>query len=163
TIGEYCDALSIKRPKVSDENLESGEVILWRKEERPKKVRVAPSRSERRRHSRKYAEGVLPPDRSLYFRGPDDRLNLRAQNLILFVQMGEGVEEERWMHHLRHGDYSKWFLETIKDEGLADEAAGIEQRPDVSPAESRELIRQAVERRYTIPPAAPSEGAAPDQ
>jgi hypothetical protein len=67
------------------------------------------------------------------------------------------------MHHLRGRDYSKWFREMIKDGGLADDAAAIENRPDISPAESRELIRQAVERRYTIPSAGPSDGAAPDQ
>ena len=53
-------------------------------------------RQERRRHTRKYAEGELGPDRSFYFRGPESALNLRAQNLSIFVQMAEGVDDATW-------------------------------------------------------------------
>jgi hypothetical protein len=45
------------------------------------------------------------------------------------------------MFHLQQGDYSCWFREAIKDEGLADEAAQIEKRAYLSAAESRDLIR----------------------
>ena len=54
-------------------------------------------RAEHRRHSRKYAEGELPQDRSFYFRGPQGKLNLRAQNLMVFLQMAEGVDDETWL------------------------------------------------------------------
>jgi hypothetical protein len=114
-----------------------------------------PSRIERRRHTRKYAEGELPPDRSFYFRGPDNKLNLRAQNLMLFLQMADGVDDATWEHHLRGGEYSRWFREGIKDEALAAEAEGIERRRGLSAADSRQLIRAAVERRYTQPASAP--------
>jgi hypothetical protein len=100
---------------------------------------------------RKYAEGELGPDRSFYFRGPADRLNLRVQNLDLFVQIAEGVDDETWLHHLRRGDYSRWFRDAIKNEDLAQEAAAIEQAPGGSAADSRALIRSAIERRYTLP------------
>ena len=65
----------------------------------------------------------------LLFRGPDEKLNLRAHNLELFVQMAEGVDEETWLHHLRQGDYSRWFRDAIKDPELADEAARRRARP----------------------------------
>jgi len=91
----------------------------------------------------------LPPDRSFYFRGPEGKLNLRAQNLMMFLQMADGVDDDTWFFHLRRGDYEQWFRDRIKDDQLADEAAEVARRPMVSAAESRELIRAAVERRYT--------------
>ena len=114
-------------------------------------MHVTPGQTERRRHSRKYAEGELPPERSFYFRGADGKLKLRAQNLNLFLQMADGVDDETWAHHLRQGDYSRWFREMIKDDGLAAEAEGVEQMSGVTPEESRRLIREAVEQRYTAP------------
>jgi hypothetical protein len=135
-------------------------VLLWRRTatsiEPPVHVRTIPSRSEHSRHSRKYAEGSLGPDRSFRFRGPDGKLNLRAQNLVLFLQMAEGVDDETWLHHLRQGDYSRWFRDGIKDEDLAAEAERIESERDRAPQESRAAIRAAVERRYTLPAEGPS-------
>ncbi len=37
---------------------------------------LEPPSAEQRRHTRKYAVGQLPPDRSFYFRGPEGKLNL---------------------------------------------------------------------------------------
>jgi hypothetical protein len=112
--------------------------------------RMKPS-VERRRHRQKYAEGELGVDRSFYFRGPEGRLNLRAQNLQLFAQLADGVDDETWLHHLRRHDVSHWFRHAVKDDALADEAAVVEAREDLSPADSRALIRAAIERRYTAP------------
>jgi HAD superfamily hydrolase (TIGR01484 family) len=157
TIGQFCEAVQEKPPKLAPVTLESGEVLLWsrRDGQPPQRVRITPSRTERRRHTRKYAEGELPPDRSFYFRGPDNKLNLRAQNLMLFLQLGDGVDDATWEHHLRAGEYSRWFREGIKDEALAAEAGGVERRNNLSAAESRKQIRAAVERRYTQPASAP--------
>src|SRR5262249_55003086 len=66
--------------------------------------RVIPPEAHRRRHRRKYSEGELGDDKSFFFRGPDGKLNLRAQNLILFIQLAEGVDAETWRFHLRKGD-----------------------------------------------------------
>ena len=43
-----------------------------------------PGRTQRRRHQRKDAEGDLGVDKSVYVRGPQGALNLRAQTLHLF-------------------------------------------------------------------------------
>ena len=128
------------------------EVLFWAVTEgdEVERLRTIPSRSERRRHVRKYSEGELEESRSFYFRGPDDRLNLRAQNLALFLQLGEGVDDETWLHHLRRGEYSRWFREAIKDGDLAAEVAAVEQRADVSAGDSRALVREAIARRYTV-------------
>jgi hypothetical protein len=106
----------------------------------------------RRRHQRKYAEGELGEDRSFYFRGAEGRLNLRAQNLELFMQIADGVDDETWLYHLRQHDVSRWFRTVIKDESLAAEAADVEARYDLSPKDTRARIRAAIQRRYTTPP-----------
>jgi hypothetical protein len=100
---------------------------------------------------RKYAEGELGEDRSFFFRGPEGELNLRAQNLSVFLQLAAGVDENTWLHHLRAGEYSKWFREAIKDEDLAAEASVIEVDDSLSAHDSRSRIREIVERRYTAP------------
>ena len=91
------------------EALEAGTALLWNKaaDGAPTLVRVEPSRTERRRHLRKYAEGELPEDRSFYFRGPEGKLNLRAHNLILFMDLADGVDDETWLFHLRRGEISQ--------------------------------------------------------
>ncbi|MGE0119049.1 MAG: HAD-IIB family hydrolase [Dongiaceae bacterium] len=129
---------------------ESGEALLFRQDAAaPRRFRVVPPKGERQRHVRKYAEGKLGDDKSFYFRGPDLRLNLRAHNLELFLQIGDGVDDETWLHHLRAGDYSRWLRESIKDAELADAVAATEARQDLPPAESRRRIREAIEKRYT--------------
>jgi hypothetical protein len=150
-------SLGQELPEIDDAALKQGEVLLWRRDrdEPLLKVKVDPCKMERQRHSRKYAEGELPPDRSFWFRGPQQKMKLRAQNLILFLQMADGVDDDTWEFHLHNGDYSKWFRESIKDETLAAAAERVEQLENLSPEKSRELIRSAVERDYTLPAAAP--------
>jgi HAD superfamily hydrolase (TIGR01484 family) len=140
-------------PAIGEVPAEPGLALLWHRRNGapPKAVRPLAPRAERRRHLRKYAEGELGPDRSFYFRGPEGKLNLRAHNLAIFLQLAEGVDDETWRHHLAQGDYSRWFRDSIKDEGLAEEAAGVERRLDLEPAETRTRIRSAIERRYTAP------------
>lgn len=130
-----------------------GQALMWSRQdsEPPIRLRIAPSRLERRRHRRKYAHGELGPDKSFYFQGPEGKLRLRAQNLILFLQIADGVDDATWTYHLSRGDYSRWFRDAIKDQELAAEAERIERLPDISPTESRQLIRSAIERHYTLP------------
>ena len=89
--------------------------------------------------------------RSFFFRGPDSRHNLRAQNLGVFCQIAEGIDEPTWMFHLRSQDYSRWFRDAIKDDHLADEMERIERRGDLSPEQARHLVRELVAARYTLP------------
>ena len=150
---EFCETLGKCPPALEPVRLEAGEALVWlrRRGRAPFRLVIEPSRTERRRHTRKYAEGELGPDRSFYFRGPEGRLNLRAQNLLLFLQLAEGVDDDTWLHHLRGRDYSRWIRDCIKDRPLAEEVAEIENRADTSPQESRRLIRRAIESRYTLP------------
>jgi hypothetical protein len=116
----------------------------------PFSMRIVAGRAERIRHHRKYATGNLYYH-SFYFRGPDNRHNLKAQNLAVFSQIADGIDEETWLFHLRRGDYSRWFRHAIKDNYLADQAQQIECRQDLAPADTRRLIRGLVEARYTLP------------
>jgi HAD superfamily hydrolase (TIGR01484 family) len=130
----------------------SGYAVVWfpRDGKAPFSMRILSGRVERLRHLRKYAEGNMR-DRSFYFRGPEDRHNLKAHNLGIFCQIAEGIDEETWLYHLRRGDYSRWFRSGVKDPYLADQTERIEQRHDLAPAETRDLIRSFVEARYTLP------------
>lgn len=157
TVLELCRAAKRAPPHLpANQRLPAGHALHWRVGSPDTRViRVQPPRHERTRHSRKYVEGSLGSERSFYFRGPDGKLNLKANNLLLFVDLGDGVDDETWEFHRRSGDYSKWFREEIKDEQLAGETAAIE-RSSQTPAESRAAIRAAVEKRYTLPADQPS-------
>jgi hypothetical protein len=109
-----------------------------------------PPAQTHRRHTKKYAQGELGPDQSFFFRGPNNRLNLRAQNLNTFLAMADGVDDETWDYHRRQHDYSSWFIEVIKDKELADSARKIEDS-DADAIESRQLVRKEIEQRYTAP------------
>ncbi|MDR2877364.1 MAG: HAD family hydrolase [Chromatiales bacterium] len=134
------------RPSPAKQGLE---MLVWfcRESEDAIRVRIEPPEAERRRHRRKYADGDLR-EKSFYFRGPQDRLKLRAQNLTLFLQIAEGVDADTWLHHLRQGDYSRWIRTAIKDEILADQIQTIEQA-GLPAGESLARVQAAVERLYT--------------
>jgi HAD superfamily hydrolase (TIGR01484 family) len=153
TFANFCQALEVASPEIADVELQKGEVLVWfrEKDSKPFNMKVVPGQSERRRHQRKYAEGDLGDDRSFYFEGPEKKLKLKAQNLMLFIQLAEGVDDETWNYHLQRGDFSHWFGNVIKDEILAAEASRIEGLKEISPAESRRLIKAAITERYTAP------------
>ena len=153
TIASFSKALGQSPPVTTPVTLEPGEALVWprRLNSHPFRLRSAQGRTERRRHQRKYAEGELGADKSFYFRGPDGVLNLQAQNLILFIQLADGVDDATWRYHLRRGDYSRWFRDALKDEGLATHAAQIEALSDLPARTSRAMIRDAIEQRYTLP------------
>jgi hydroxymethylpyrimidine pyrophosphatase-like HAD family hydrolase len=153
TIRQFCQTQGESPPETDGIDLNPGQVLVWPRlsGEAARRVQVAPNTVERRRHIRKYAEGELPPERSFYFKGADGKLNLRAQNLILFLQLADGVDDETWLYHLKQGDYSRWFQKCIKDDAMAAEAAAIERQAQPTAAVTRGAIREAVERRYTLP------------
>lgn len=149
---ELCRAAHLAPPisRVPD-RLPSGSALYWKVGSAETQViRIDLPKQERTRHSRKYVEGNVGATRSFYFRGPEAKLNLKAHNLLTFVQLGDGVDDATWEFHRKHGDYSKWFRDEIKDDQLATETQAIE-RGGGSPADSRAAIRAAVEKRYTLP------------
>jgi HAD superfamily hydrolase (TIGR01484 family) len=149
TLRAFAQTAGEAVPGGIDHKLDKLEVLAWfrRSGQPPQKVRVVPGSAERRRHRRKYAQGDIQ-EKSFYFRGPEGKLNLKAQNLVTFVQMAEGVDEETWLHHLKRGDYSQWIREAIKDEGLAKQVAELEQA-ELPASESRARVKEAIESQYT--------------
>ena len=131
----------------------TGQMLVWQAPEsnRPTGVMLEPAKAVLRRHKRKYASGELGEDKSFYFRGPQGKLNLRAQNLTLFTQIAEGVDEETWIHHLKKHDYSQWFREAVKDDGVADEISVIEDDGMLQAGESRTRILETIRKHYTNP------------
>jgi hydroxymethylpyrimidine pyrophosphatase-like HAD family hydrolase len=152
TLTAFAKAADIAAPADLPDAPETGKALIWypRRPERATLVKTRMPKAERRRHRRNYAQGELSPEQSFYFRGPDGKLNLRAQNLMTFLQLGEGVDEETWKFHLRQGDFSRWFEKVIKDDELAATAREIERDGQEVP-EGRARLRAAIEGRYTAP------------
>jgi hydroxymethylpyrimidine pyrophosphatase-like HAD family hydrolase/energy-coupling factor transporter ATP-binding protein EcfA2 len=144
--------LHLDTKRLPHETFAQGTVVVWPFAwAHPETVSVEPAKAELRRHRRKYATGELGADRAFYFRGPDGKLNLKAQNFVLFAQTARGVDDETWLFHLRRGDYSKWLRDGVKDNGVAEEVARVEQQPELAPAESRARILEIIEKHYTAP------------
>src|SRR5688572_1942303 len=157
---QFAEARGLSLPPAVSATAEAplgvGEVLLFSTADSScRRVRVEPPSTEQRRHTRKYAVGQLPPDRSFYFRGPEGKLNLRAQNLLQFLEMAAGVDEDTWTYHFRQGDYSRWFRDVIKDSELAAAAAAVERDRFLSRDNAIAALRAAVESRYTLPADAP--------
>jgi hypothetical protein len=145
-LGLPCPTLPERAPEV-------GEAICWacRGDEPPVLIRTRKPKGAVKRHTRKYAQGTLGDDRSFFFRGPDGRLNIRAHNLAMFLDIGEGVDSETYSFHLENGDFEHWMRTCIKDDDLADDVANVAANPRLDIEEARKLVRAAVEERYTAP------------
>ncbi|MEJ5961997.1 HAD-IIB family hydrolase [Pedobacter immunditicola] len=130
--------------------LQKGEMLVWQAiTEKTILVRTIMPSHLLQRHKRKYAEGDMGPD-SFYFRGPENKLNLKANNLMIFIQMASGVDDETWLYHLQRKDYSTWFREHVNDEELATHTEKIEHA-EQNPEISRKAIFQLIQERYTSP------------
>lgn len=152
TLGEFVEATGQTITWPVDLVYQADHVVVWFDEDgqAPFAMRAQPGRAERIRHHRKYAEGNLRWH-SFYFRGPDNHHNLKAQNLVVFCQIAQGIDEATWMYHLRRGDYARWFRHAIKDDHLADETERVERRSDLEPWQTRQMIQELVNARYTLP------------
>jgi hydroxymethylpyrimidine pyrophosphatase-like HAD family hydrolase len=150
-IEAFAAAVRISAPSTGAMTLDTGQVLAWSRQSREvHRLSMRYSQADRKRHKRNYAHGELSEDRSFYFRGAQQKLNLRAQNLSTFIQLADGVDDETWLYHLKRGDYSRWFRENIKDEALADTAAQFEHNGSDA-RQSREKIKEAIGLRYTAP------------
>lgn len=149
TVKAFAEAAQVDLPEFDQKiSLEKMQALSWFREKNELSViGLKPGEADRQRHRRKYAEGDIH-EKSFHFRGPENKLNLRAQNLSLFLQIAEGIDDETWMFHLDRQDYSNWIRIAIKDEPLAMEVARIESAK-LSPAESRNQIKSVIERQYT--------------
>jgi HAD superfamily hydrolase (TIGR01484 family) len=139
-------------PKFAAAEVHADEALYYRRgsNQPPVVMQMVPSRAERRHRQQEFIHGNLGPQRTFVFRGPKNKLKLRAQNLAHFLLMAEGIDDETWLHHLQQGDYSRWFREGVRDPHLSDEAARIETQAGLSADESRARIRHVIEKHYMI-------------
>jgi hydroxymethylpyrimidine pyrophosphatase-like HAD family hydrolase len=151
-ISTFSSAVGEAPPSLDNKPLEKGETMAWWREPRgePFLFRSFPPSLPRHRHVRKYAEGDVKLG-AFIFRGPDGKLKIRAQNLNLFLQIGEGVDDLTWNYHLRNGDFENWFRWIIKDRDLADFVRDLARDMSQSPEQTRQAIRSKIEERYTAP------------
>jgi HAD superfamily hydrolase (TIGR01484 family) len=150
----FAETAGIDVPDTGGLDPGSDDAVAWFPPDRPFVFRPREPAQDLKRHRRKYAEGDLEED-TFFFRGPEDRLNLRAQNLQIFSQIAEGVDDETWAWHLDRGDYARWFRDAIGDDELADLAKEAAEKEE--PTEARRRILDAIEERYTLPAEAATE------
>jgi hypothetical protein len=101
------------------------------------------------RHKKKYAMGEMGQN-SFYFKGPMGILNLKANNLMIFIQIAEGIDDDTWQYHRFRHDYSTWFRYAVKDRDLAAICETIENSGD-SASDSKKMIFRNILDRYTLP------------
>ena len=131
---------------------ENDQVLFWDRtgSEPPRWITVdRPKQEHQTAHAQICRRASSAKTRASISAGPTGALNLRAHNLMIFLQMADGVDDATWLHHLHRGDYSRWFRDAIKDDDLADEAESVQDGADA--AATRTQIREIVERRYTAP------------
>jgi hydroxymethylpyrimidine pyrophosphatase-like HAD family hydrolase len=147
----FSRSIGEEAPRFRAPKLNPGDAIVWHRRDgaEPYWVKTAPPQAERKRHHRKYMEGELAPEISFYFTGPDKKLNLRAQNLGIFMQLADGLDDETWEFHLQRGDYAKWFREALKDDDLAREIDELDD--SLPPRQTREIVKDKIKERYTAP------------
>lgn len=148
----FAHAAGMPAPGKYAADLAAGQILAWFPDTgEPRHLGIRFAHAERKRHKRNCAYGELDKARSFYFRGPQQKLNLRAHNLATFLQLADGVDDETWLYHLATSDYSRWLREGIKDEAVAEEVAQYERDRSLGPRESRERIKAAIEHHYTAP------------
>ena len=150
SLAQYCQLLGEAPPDLPPpaDQQEHHAIAWWRELGPPAWIRRAAARSEHQRHRHGYLDGDMDPEHRFYFRGPKRELKLGAQNLRIFMQLGEGVDDETWLHHLRQGDYARWFRSVIQDEDLAEAADRVSQDGEVSAEESRRQLFDVIRKKY---------------
>jgi hypothetical protein len=143
---EFFKSIGEEIPEFPESKHES---IIWLRDKN-KILSIAETVSPKiklKRHIKKYSEGDLGDENSFVFSGPGGKLNLKAQNVINFIRIAEGIDDETWSFHLKKNEYSGWFRKIIKDEDLADEIKKVEDK-SLSPEESKEHIIKKIKNFY---------------
>jgi len=150
TLRKYAEAKKILFDSTAVRLLEKGEAWIWESDRgKPFPVRCERPQQLLKRHKKKYAAGDMQ-ENSFYFTGPSQKLKLKANNLMMFMQMAEGIDDDTWTYHLGRKDYSNWFRSSLHDDELADFTEKIENG-QTDPAASKESVLNLIKERYTAP------------
>ena len=154
-IEKFCEARGDVSAKVM-EPPDAKHGLIWTDADRAQSIALKTAQGAPEAAHSQIRRRELGEDKSFYFRGPKGALNLRAQNLAIFLQLAEGVDDDTWMHHLRAGEYSQWFDQAIKDEDMAAEARRVEQDETLSAEETRSKSRNWSRANTRLRPKAPN-------
>jgi hydroxymethylpyrimidine pyrophosphatase-like HAD family hydrolase len=147
---KYCELLGESAPQIGPPEVEPEQrAIAWRRGHKPPIwFRMLPPHGEHQRHRHQYFDGEMDLQNRFYFRGPEGTLNLAAQNLRMFMQLAEGVDDQTWLYHLKRGDYAPWFRDSIQDAELASLADQLQHADGVSAQDSRSQIIELIRKLY---------------
>lgn len=150
TVREYARQIGETPPDIDppSDNAEHHALAWWRSRQAVIWFERLPLKGEHQRHLHSYLDGDMDPEYRFYFRGPNGELNLAAQNLRIFMQLGEGVDDETWLHHLKRGDYAEWFDKVIKDQELANLATKLASNGEPLASASRRELFDYIQKRY---------------
>lgn len=150
-VQQYASIKSLTLDSIQIPLLEKGEALVWETTIKKEPVVIIHSTPKHltKRHVKKYTTGDMGYN-NFYFRGPENKLNLKAYNLVVFMQLAEGVDDDTWMYHLKRNDYSNWFRDALHNDELADLTKEIEDKSDNAKS-SREEILHLIAERYTAP------------
>ena len=145
---QYASIKKVAMPELAVKVLAKGEAWVWDDlNANPFPLRLEKPTQLLQRHKKKYTSGDMK-DKSFYFTGQEKKLNLKANNLMIFIQMAEGVDDDTWLYHLGKNEYSGWFRDALHDDELADITEQIEMKePD--PSKSKKAILDLVKEKYT--------------
>lgn len=131
-------------------SLSQGQACVWDIEngKQPFVIQVNMPEKLLQRHKKKYAVGDMGYN-SFVFTGPENKLQLRANNLMMFVHLAEGIDDQTWLYHLNRGDYQRWMGDCIHDDDLAAKAKEAQKKsPDT--ATSKKIIFDCIHEKYTL-------------
>ncbi|HEY2727164.1 MAG TPA: haloacid dehalogenase, partial [Parafilimonas sp.] len=149
TLQQFADMKKVSYKTQNIQSLEKGKAIVWDiSSQQPQQIITTNSPKQiSRRHIKKYASGNMN-ENSFYFTGAENKLGLKAYNVMVFTELAKGIDDETWMYHLKRNDYSKWFLNKLHD----NELAGLSEKIENSEADtstSKEEILKLIKSRYT--------------
>ncbi len=146
---QYCTIKKCEMP-LPVPSLEYGEACVWKpgSTEALQVIRYNAPKQLQNRHKRKYAMGDMGTN-SFVFTGPGNKLQLKAHNLMLFVQMAEGIDEATWRYHAERKDFSRWLNHCLHDALLTEAAKEAEKYRDDVP-HSKNILLNCIKEKYIV-------------
>ena len=144
---QFCEKLQLPMPS-NIPSLSENEIAVWDRDGDPSvyKARFNLPAQLQQRHKKKYAQGDMSYN-SFIFTGPDNKMHLKANNLMLFAHIAEGIDAETWLFHLHRKDFSRWFRDSVHDEELAKVGEEAERISDMEA--SKKHILSYITTKYT--------------
>ena len=130
--------------------LSQGQACVWDVEDNKPPFIIQVNMPERlmQRHKKKYAIGDMGYN-SFVFTGPENKLQLKANNLMMFVHLAEGIDDQTWLYHLNRGDYKRWSADCIHDDELVAKVEEAEKK-DRKVQDSKKIILDYITQKYTL-------------